>query len=124
MLVWRISSAGEVLLVVELLIVDGGVDFAAAEEAAVERLLGLLHLLVALELYEDLHGNLRVGRLALPLLVDDHLHHLGVRKKQIFKEKKKKRKKIENNCYIRISGKFAQAPVFVLCFFLTTTKNL
>ena len=78
MLVWRISSAGEVLLVVELLIVDGGVDFAAAEEAAVERLLGLLHLLVALELYEDLHGHLRVGGLALPLLIDDHLHNLGV----------------------------------------------
>ena len=70
-------SAREILLIVELLIVDGGVDLTSTEEAPVERLLALLHLLVRLELHKDLDVDLGVGCLALPLLVDDHLHHLA-----------------------------------------------
>jgi len=64
-----VRSARKILLIVELLIVDGGVDLPTAEEATVEPLLAPFHLLVGLELHEDLDVDLCVGRLALALLV-------------------------------------------------------
>ncbi len=65
-------SARKILLIVELLIVDGGVDLPTAEETTVEPLLAAFHLLVGLELHEDLDVDLGVGRLALALLVEQN----------------------------------------------------
>jgi hypothetical protein len=63
-----VRSARKILLIVELLIVNRRVDLPTAEEATVEPFLAAFHLLVGLELHEDLDVDLGVGRLALALL--------------------------------------------------------